>query len=603
MIPRKRDLERDHKESAVYALLFFFLGVFAVKVVFGNLTGSKALLLSGAFELFGIFLSVITLLRIRSAFHKKNDLKSDFSHGKLEFVVASGISFIIAITTGTFLFTIVHLVFFHSLYTPGLLAAWVAAILAAVNLVAARYLKQEISRFEEADERRLRFLFDKDFILSVSVVIVVIASRSGLIVLDYIFAVLEAIFIVGYSISFLWQSFKGLMDAPPDVGKLATITKCIKKAGPGLEIRDLKVNLDGRTLEIMATLDGSCAANAKEAVTVMERIEQALKAGLSVPYRSHIGFAGAEVRGISAGSGRAAGKSPCHGPQDCAECSQEILKWTIASNFLITLITVAGSLVSGSVGLLADAAESIGCILASCVVAYSIKLSKRRRNSKFPFGYGRLEFIVALVVYSVLFGIGLFISISSGVLMFTPRDSGPALIGLPAALIVVLITYMQYRFNACAGQQLKSHGLMANAHGAKADMLTTIAVAFGIIFAQFGPAFVVFDAIAAFLVGLLIMKDGIEHWAGSLALILDKMPEPDYREKVDAVVAEVFPGPAHLLKPKRIGRKFWVGLGLEVPGDVSMADLGGIQQKIKDRLFEEVDSIGEIDFFLNASPA
>ncbi len=603
MIQRRRDPEREHKESTVYALLFFFLGAFAVKIVFGSLSGSKALLISGMFELFGIFLSVITLLRIQSVSKTKNNLKSDFNHGKLEFIVASGISCIIALATGTFLFTIVHLVFYHALYPPELLAAWVAAVLAAVNLIAARYLKKEISTFEEADEKRLRFLFDKDFILSVSVVIVIIVSRTGFVVLDYLFAVLEAIFIIAYSISFLWQSFKGLMDAPPDGTKLAKIASCIQKADPGLQLRDLKVNLDGRTLEIMVTVDGACAVNAKEAKTVIEKIEHSLKAGLSVPYRAYIGFSGAETKGGRTGKKQSAERNPCHGFQDCTECSQGILKWTIISNFFMAFLKILGCILSGSMGLLADSAESLCCTTASCAVSYSIKISKKVRTVRFPFGYGKLEYIVALVVYSALFGVGLFIAISSGILMFTKRDSGPGLMGLPMALLVILITFVLYSYNLCAGRKLNSQGLIANAQSAKADMLTTAAVAFGIVLSQFGPAFVIFDTLAAFLVGLLIMKDGMEHWSSSLALILDKVPEPDYRKKVDAAVAEVFSGPAHLLKPKRIGRKFWIGLGLEVPEDVSMTEFLAVQQKIRNHLLEEVDSIEEVDVFLNAAPA
>ena len=218
MTARRRDPEGEHKESTVYSLLFFFLGAFVIKIVFGGISGSKALLVSGTFELFGVFLAVITLLRIGSASQSKNDRKSDYSHGKLEFVVASAISLLIAVATGIFLFTIVHLVFYHTIYPPKLLAAWVSAILAAINLIAARYLKNEIASFDEADEKRLRFLFDNDFILSTLVVCVAIMSRSGFAALDPIFAVLVAVYVIVHSISFLWKSFKGLMDALPDKG-------------------------------------------------------------------------------------------------------------------------------------------------------------------------------------------------------------------------------------------------------------------------------------------------------------------------------------------------------------------------------------------------
>lgn len=290
---KRKDLDPAvaRKKKAIYSLLAFFSCSVLLKITFGEITGSHMLAVTGMFGLFGIFLSVITLLRMHVASNLEKNIKSDFNQEKLEFVVVAGVSLLIAFVTGALLFSVIHLTFFHRLHPPGLLAAWAAAGLAVANLVTAHYLKDGIKVLKEVDEGRVRFLFDKELALSVLVVVVVIFSAAGFFILDYVFAIAAALFIVSYSVFFLFQSFKGLMDATHDKSMVARIAQCIKKADPSLQVKSLKVNLIGQTLEIMATVKLPRTARIKEAGNVISRIEHSLKVNLETPYEAFIGFA------------------------------------------------------------------------------------------------------------------------------------------------------------------------------------------------------------------------------------------------------------------------------------------------------------------------
>lgn len=286
------DALKEKKKKAAYAILCFFSGAFTLKAIAGVLSGSSALLFSGLFELFGVFLAGIALLRIRVAAEASQNVRSDFSLEKMEFLVAAGVALFIAVTTSLLLFSAVHVLFYHTINPPGLLAAWVATLLAGANLYALFHLKEKVSVLEEADEKRLRFLFDKDFILSVSVVVVVIISMSGLYLLDSLFSVLEAVFIIAYSIIFLLQSFKGLMDASIDLATVADISRFISRVDPSLQVRSLKVNQVGKKLVIMTTLGLPRQTLIKEAKAVMAKIDHSLRAKLPGAFDLHIGLAG-----------------------------------------------------------------------------------------------------------------------------------------------------------------------------------------------------------------------------------------------------------------------------------------------------------------------
>ena len=292
MTKRRKDPLRDRKENTAYTYLFFFIGSFAIKTVFGGVCDSKTLLISGMFELFGIFLCVITLLKIHAASRAADRVETGFNRGKLEFLVTAGISLFIAMATGAFLYTIVHFLFYHSLYPPKLMAAWVATVLGAANLIAVHFARKKSTAVEEVDEKRLRFIFENGFILSIIVVAVVIISRSGFFALDSIFAVLEATFLMCYSVYFLSQTFKGLLNAAQKGVTSEVISGWIKKSDLHLEVQSLSVEAFGPKLEIFMFVTISRSAIAKEVKEKVRRIEDLLKKHLAVPHEVHIGFIG-----------------------------------------------------------------------------------------------------------------------------------------------------------------------------------------------------------------------------------------------------------------------------------------------------------------------
>jgi cation diffusion facilitator family transporter len=283
----------------------------------------------------------------------------------------------------------------------------------------------------------------------------------------------------------------------------------------------------------------------------------------------------------------------------CEDCSRKILIWTIAGNIFLAVIKLSGGVISGSSGLMADGMQSISCIVASVLIMYSMIISKKQKNERYPFGYGKIEFIVALAVFSVLMGLGLYITISNLILILKRTVIPPSIIGLPVAVISAFLTYMMYRYNACAGKQLNSAGLVANGLQARADMFSSIAVTIGIVLCQLGPMWGAFDRVAAMLVGVLIVYDSYQHWLVNLKVILDKVPEQRYEEKVKYIVADIIKGfrPA-TIKIKRMGQQFWLGISLKITDAENVGTFNVKAEKIANKLQEECNWIKEVDFFL-----
>ena len=290
----------------------------------------------------------------------------------------------------------------------------------------------------------------------------------------------------------------------------------------------------------------------------------------------------------------------CSGIEYCQKCSKKILNWTLSGNVFLAVLKLTGGSLAQSSGLMADGLQSIYCIIASLLIMYSINIAQKKKDNRYPYGYGKIEFIIALVVFSILVGLGLFISISNFIMILKKDIVMPGIIGLPVSVTSVFLTYMMFKYNTCAGDKLNSMGMIANGQQARADMYSSLAVTLGILLSQLSPNLAIFDRLAALFVGIIILKDAFEHWVNNLKVILDEVPEENYKKKINAIISKEIPNyKTNIIKFKRTGRQFWLGIGLNFPDDISVIQVEKITHKIAEKLKKDINWIGEVDFFLD----
>ncbi|MBF0618654.1 MAG: cation transporter [Candidatus Omnitrophica bacterium] len=288
----KLDIAKENKERFAYALLYFFMLDFIVKTVFGVMSASKSLLVAGIFALFGILIAVATLMRIAVAHPSVRPGRREmlFTQGKLEYMVLFGVSAIIALATGEMIFSTGHMVFFHTLYPPELLGAWIALGTAVVSLVFMGIVGNKVAAVRETDAHDIMFILETNFILSVVTAVVVVVARMGAYILDYACAIFAAVFIVAYSVWFLYRAFNGLMDASCDKEIISTVERHVRQAGRGAELEALRVNKVGHVYEIVLILTVIKDMPVSEAKKIIARIKEALRIKFLKPHEIFVGM-------------------------------------------------------------------------------------------------------------------------------------------------------------------------------------------------------------------------------------------------------------------------------------------------------------------------
>lgn len=292
MAKRKPDYVKEKKELIAYGLLYFFITSFLIKTVFGIISGSKCMLVSGLFALFGVFTAVVALIRIDAA-HPAKRSRVYFNRGKIEFIVVVGISAVIALSTSVILFSIGHMIFFHTLYPPELLAAWIAIFIASLNLCFMVVINKKIAGVYEADEHEIMFALSTDFILSIFTIFGVVISRMGFYIIDYAAAIFTAFFVIGHSGLFLYAAFKGLMDASYDKKTIAeSMELFLRDAQPDASVETLRVNKLGHIFEIIAIVIVPEEKPMVEAADIANGIKDMVRNSFLKPHEVFVGIRG-----------------------------------------------------------------------------------------------------------------------------------------------------------------------------------------------------------------------------------------------------------------------------------------------------------------------
>ncbi|WP_226573546.1 cation diffusion facilitator family transporter [Acuticoccus sediminis] len=114
----------------------------------------------------------------------------------------------------------------------------------------------------------------------------------------------------------------------------------------------------------------------------------------------------------------------------------------IAVNVLLTIVQVVGGIASGSLALIADGLHNLSDA-ASLIIAFAArKIGRRGSDSVMTFGYRRIEIVAALVNYTTLIVLGLYLAAEAVGRFFEPEhvDGWMVVWIATIALVVDLVT-------------------------------------------------------------------------------------------------------------------------------------------------------------------
>lgn len=235
----------------------------------------------------------------------------------------------------------------------------------------------------------------------------------------------------------------------------------------------------------------------------------------------------------------------------------------------VATISLKGSayLLTGSVGLLSDALESLVNLAAAVVALLMLGIAAQPPDEEHAFGHDKAEYFSSGVEGALVLVAALSIAYTSVERLLNPQPLEQVGVGLVISAIASLVNLGVARVLLRAGTDYQSVALEADAQHLMADVWTSAGVIAGVgLVALTGLAWL--DAIIGLAVAAHILLAGFGLMRRSYNGLMDSAIPPEERAKIDAILDGYRAQGIqfHALRTRQSGARRFVTVHVLVPG-------------------------------------
>ncbi len=277
---------------------------------------------------------------------------------------------------------------------------------------------------------------------------------------------------------------------------------------------------------------------------------------------------------------------------DRAEASREktIVKTSIigiiANVFLAGFKAVIG-LMTHSIAIVLAAVNNISDAGSSLITIVGTKLAGKEPDKKHPFGYGRIEYLSAMIISVIVLYAGVTSLVESVKQIIHPETPEYNTVSLIIVAVAVVVKILLGRYVKGVGVKVNSDSLINSGQDATLDSVISAStlVAAG-IFLLFHISL---EAWLGAIISLVIIKSGIEMLRDTISQILGERNDVELASGIKKTVMS-FPDVqgAYDLVLNNYGPDSWNGsVHIEVPDTYSAAQLDQLLREIMTKVYQE----------------
>ena len=214
--------------------------------------------------------------------------------------------------------------------------------------------------------------------------------------------------------------------------------------------------------------------------------------------------------------------------------------WTsIIVNTLLFIIKLALALTLNSIALLVDAIHTLSDSATSILILYGYRVAKKPADKEHPFGHGRMEAIMTLVLAILLIITGVEFLRNSIARIITPEVS-PEKFSLTIALVIFITIVLKdalARFALHLGELIDSKMLHADFWHHRSDAISSVLVLVALAAGRWG--YPNLDGVAGALVSLILFYSGFTIARDAISPLLGEAPSKTLLEKIEKITRSV----------------------------------------------------------------
>ncbi len=263
----------------------------------------------------------------------------------------------------------------------------------------------------------------------------------------------------------------------------------------------------------------------------------------------------------------------------------------ILANVFLAAFKAAIGILSHSIAVTLDAVNNLSDALSSIITIVGTKLAGRLPDKKHPLGYGRIEYLSAMIVSGIVLYAGITSAVESVKKIIHPEKPDYAVISLVIIAVAVAIKIILGRFVKAQGEKVNSGALTASGSDAMFDAILSFSVLVcAIIFMVSGISL---EAWVGAVISAIIIKSGIEMMMETLDEILGSRADKEVTSQIRRIITEEpdVRGAYDLILYNYGPDKNLASVHIELPENMTAKEIDRLTRKLETKVYRQAGVI------------
>ncbi len=277
-------------------------------------------------------------------------------------------------------------------------------------------------------------------------------------------------------------------------------------------------------------------------------------------------------------------------PETAAESRDKVIVRTsiigILTNVFLAAFKAGVGILSNSIAVILDAVNNLSDALSSVITIVGTKLAGRKPDKKHPLGYGRIEYLSAMIVSGIVLYAGITSAVESVKKIIHPEKPDYSVVSLVIIAVAVAAKVLLGRFVKAQGEKVNSGSLVASGSDALNDAILSASVlACALIFKIFGISL---EAWVGIVISAFIIKAGVEMMQETLDDILGSRADKELTNEIKKILCtepEVR-GAYDLLVNNYGPDKNLASVHLELPDTMTAKQIDVLTRKLEKKVYQ-----------------
>lgn len=277
---------------------------------------------------------------------------------------------------------------------------------------------------------------------------------------------------------------------------------------------------------------------------------------------------------------------------------QQVALSSVFASLLLTVLKIVVGLMTGSIGILSEAAHSAMDFGAAAMTWFAVRVSDKPADRKHHYGHTKIESVTALAETGLLFLTSAWvISEAAGRLFKGGHEIEVTWYAIAVIVVSIIVDISRASALKKVARETGSQALEADALHFSSDILSSAVVLVGLVFVHFGIDWA--DAASGIFVALLVGRAAWQLGRQTIDVLVDAAPE-GLAEQIEEVTSSVTGVVAiEKMRIKPAGPFVFIDLVVTVSRTLAHEKVRAICTEIEHRL---KTALPESDVTVNARP-